>query len=92
MNKLNDLCNNSGREKWWKELTADEKLERMRTVVKRQEGNISRLTDLIYVLKDNFGRHNHNNGDVSVLYESRDKVEHFSPMPKSPQNPDEVYF
>ena len=80
------------REKYWKELTTDEQLERMRTIIREQEVRLNRLTDSIHVLKNDFGRHSHNNGNISVLYESGDKVDNFGLMPQRPKNPDEVYF
>ena len=84
----------ASREKYWKELKADEKVERMRTVVKRLEERIENLKQSEALLM----RHSHTeDGSVVVVNHlgnryGGEEVSNYPHNNRPGMNPDEVYF
>ena len=84
--------NETTRMKYWKELDADEKVERMREQVKRLEMRIENMGRLI----DKLTSHRHGeDGQLHVLFNPFESGYGGSPsrlLPSVPREDDEVYF
>lgn len=83
------------REKYWKELTPDEKIERMRTEVKGVQRSQSTLWDLVNNFVLQMESHEHLNG--KIVSPIRNPIGMGMGMevglrPSPSANPDEVYF
>ena len=79
MNTLSSALNApmSMREKMWKELTVDEKVERMREMIKSQNYKINNANSKIDDLTNDFKNHEHLNGKVVKdikIYNSGDSI------------------
>lgn len=96
-------CMGSDREKYWKELSIEEKIERLRTVVKSNAEIIHFLEKLehrINQIESSFTGHAHLNNHIVVdlryaeLDAYRTELSRFQrdSMVSKPANPDEVYF
>ena len=77
----------SYRDKWWPELNASEKNERLREQVKNLQREIRSLGDLI----QNLSEHNHLNNEIVMPLRSRRGHGEGEQMRKGP-NKDDVYF
>lgn len=79
------------RPKWWKELKANEKVERTREVLKQVQRGIYNLESKI----DELARHSHEPNGEAIIKKPLQRlgygeVEQSAKMPE--RNPDEVYF
>lgn len=68
---IDEVClKETAREKYWTELSIEEKLERTRQVVKQVlvplQHEVERLTEHCYRLEAKFNDHNHNGNEVYV--------------------------
>ena len=96
-NTLNDR--QLGREKYWKEISIEEKIERMRAVVNELMRDHARLNDLVIQTTSEFEKHEHHDGKIMfsmrALNEYRISDSYF-PGKKAradkSKNPDETYF
>jgi hypothetical protein len=52
--------------KEWKDLTADEKIERLKDVCTEMQRRIQNITETLYGLKDDFGKHTHDGDKIKV--------------------------
>ena len=59
-----DTCCSEGREKWWPECTAEEKIERARLQIKKQEMEIRQLRQAIAELGIRFKNHRHSSDEI----------------------------
>jgi hypothetical protein len=59
------------REKYWKELSDTEKIERLRTILKRKESSISALESMFYKLTRLFEEHIHHDGKLVMPIRAR---------------------
>ena len=87
-------CGNLSREKYWKELSDTEKIERMRLIIKSQGREIESLSRLISKIEKRFRFHNHLDSKVVVDIE-RDNFEYGIGVGKLLPGDDskgEVYF
>jgi hypothetical protein len=76
------------REKYWSELTTDEKVERMREQVK----NLIRIVDRLDYKLNLLLRHSHHEGGVTIpIDECREAIGAIGGRVK-PENKDDVYF
>ncbi len=81
-----DDMKTTGREKYWSELTADEKIERQRRVIKANAVEIRRLSDNVRDLL----RHRHLDNEIVVELRSfRNDVACGQPIMA---NNDDIYF
>ncbi len=80
--KTMDEC--CSREKYWSELSLEEKVERMRSIVKRLQRTVNDLGMDIRMLNN----HDHLDGEIVV----KQKSLHSSPNECSGTNDNEVYF
>ena len=73
------------REKYWSELNQDEKIERMRRIVKNQGREVEELKEKVRKLR----KHSHmNNGEIVVKFDA-DEPKFY---PGKAHHPDEEYF
>ena len=98
-----EICGPS-REKHWSELSQEEKIERVRGVVKTQEKMLKSLQKSFYWLQTFIEKHSHSNDGKLLMRigddELRQASEVLSPPPcipggrlmGKPENKDEVYF
>ena len=85
--------NQVSREKYWKELSIEEKIERMRQQVKHTQYQQDDTRETVMRLNENFSRHKHVDGEISVsLDAAHGRPEQYSPGRRIAVNPDEVYF
>ena len=93
----------ASRQKYWSELSSDEKIERMRREVKELQSQIASLTGILLEFGSDFRNHTHVNDRIvkpidSLTINSEISLRGFnvphlrSDFPKNPKNPDEVYF
>ena len=82
------------REKYWKELKIEEKVERSRKITKSLRERVWRLENDLSLLKANFVRHNHVEGKVVKVIEEfdRDFGGVSAEIQKRLGEKDEVYF
>ena len=87
------------REKYWKELSIEEKIERMRVVVKDLMHDHGRLNDLTTQVMLEFEKHEHHEGKILLPMRTVNNdllSRSYSPTAKryigNPKNPDETYF
>lgn len=85
------------REKYWNELTSDEKVERMRGQLKVTMRQLEEMTERLYATESLLKRHEHMNG--KVVQEADRGYEKVSSLgrlgsltPFGRDNPDAVYF
>lgn len=88
-----------GREKYWKELSIEEKIERMRVVVKEEMRSSTHLDELLNQVMFEFEKHEHHDGKILLPMRTANNDfmrTDYSPGRKrhigKPVNPDEVYF
>ena len=55
------------REKYWSELTPDEKIERMREQVKIEQARVRTMIQTLTDLRNNFVLHSHHDGKILLL-------------------------
>ncbi len=67
------------REKYWGELTTDEKVERMRTIIKRLQDSVDEDYGLLHRLHDAFTDHEHGATGVPMIQMKRDNLEFTRP-------------
>ena len=79
-------------DKYWKELTPDEKIERMRSEVKNLKISNSNLWDLVNNLMLQMESHEHLNGKVVLPLMGRIGMGGMEVRLAPSANPDEVYF
>lgn len=86
------LSKMASREKYWSELTADEKIERMRQILKRatSEGNLNHRR--LETLEDVFWGHSHDSEGNPVARVRIPNRGHGEIGRDKPGNPDEIYF
>jgi len=53
----------------WDEITADEKIERMREIVKSLSMSVGRLQSDNHVLRQNFKKHSHTEKEIVIPYD-----------------------
>ena len=80
------------REKYWVELTADEKIERMRGEVKKLKNSINSINNNFYKLKNLFLEHKHLDGEVVNKSEIRNDYDESTGSSLINKNQDQVYF
>ena len=96
-----EICGPS-REKHWSELSQEEKIERVRGVVKTQEKMLKSLQKSFYWLQTFIEKHSHaNDGKLLIRIDSdglRQAIDIFSPLfdcvslGEKPKDENEVYF
>jgi conjugal transfer/entry exclusion protein len=84
---MNDEINKICREKYWSELTTEERVERMREQVKNLQREIRSLGNLI----QNLSEHNHLNNEIVMPLRSRRGLEKTEQTRRGPGK-DDVYF
>lgn len=52
----------------WNDITSDEKIERMREIIKSLQNNIGRTQTDIHHIKRNFAQHTHGDKGINVPY------------------------
>lgn len=83
----------SGREKYWKELSIEGKIERMRQQIKLSQYQETDTRETVMRLNENFSRHKHVDGQISVCLDvANSRPMQYSPGKRISANPDEVYF
>ena len=83
------------REKWWKELNSDEKIERMREQVRKLQVDAMRLDAHYLELKALFLSHLHMGESIVYTAQEKRQVDSvgYGELKRKPSvNPDEVYF
>ena len=92
MGMIGSLC--PQREKYWKELTDTEKIERLRIVLKRKENKIDSLESMIYKLTRLFEEHIHLDGKLvmSIYARNLDPGQGKAYVSKEQEAKGEVYF
>lgn len=80
------------REKYWVELTADEKIERMRSEIKKLKNNINSMNSNFYKLKELFLEHKHLDGEVVNKSNMRSDYDEMASGALINKNQDQVYF
>lgn len=53
----------------WDEITADEKIERMREIIKSLSMSVGRLQSDNHVLRQNFKKHSHTDKEIVIPYD-----------------------
>lgn len=89
------LSKMSGREKYWSELTADEKIERMRQQVKHIQGRCAECTKKLRNAQSLFQYHQHGPDGAILVSLNAERIEFetdYGGLEKRSENPDEVYF
>lgn len=81
----------ASREKYWKELSIEEKQERLREVVKTQEHKIKELNELLFAISVQFNAHIHVDGKLFMPINTRTDMMGLITN-RSHSNKDEVYF
>lgn len=83
----------------WFKLTEDEKIERLREVIKQSQHSINRIYNLenrIQKLRTLLSQHSHTESGVSVKMTEYDNIDNFgeklSGSNSVSQNPEDVYF
>ncbi len=93
-------CCTASREKYWSELSIEEKIERTRSEVKQYQRSVAQIGDQFYNLMRQFGTHQHGESGLILI-----PLEAFATMEKSlaaagyqgmlgrgPKDNQEVYF
>jgi hypothetical protein len=84
------------REKYWSELTVEEKVERLRQMLKGLADSTSRDHEKLYFLSDLFDIHEHNQRGETAVPSKKIYAGHQYPIGGKIQakggNPDDVYF
>ena len=84
------------REKYWTELSIEEKSERMRQIVKHKDSQIEQLFDVVYKLKRQFEVHLHGDKSILVPINCNDDEKMVNPrafeVRRISKNENEVYF
>ena len=97
--QLMDKTIRPSREKFWKELSIEEKIERMRQQIKMTQYQETDTRETVMRLSENFNGHTHADGKICVNL----NVAYAHPMQEvsrgyrggmlgKSENPDEVYF
>ena len=92
---MNEQPEMPSREKYWKELSIEEKIERMRQQVKLTQYQETDTRETVMRLAENFSRHEHGERGITVALDvaaSRPMMEIKGRRTGRPVNPDEVYF
>ena len=99
MNEKNEFGSQPNREKFWKELSIEEKIERMRVVVKDLMHDHGRLNDLVTQVMFEFEKHEHHDGEIMLPMRTVNNdllSRSYSPTAKRYigrlEKPDECYF
>lgn len=88
------------REKWWSELTIEDKISRLREIVRRQATMINELSDRLYRVERMIRDHYHApSGEIvvplhtaDILYQTAGKEQNAIGHRRDGENPDDVYF
>jgi hypothetical protein len=88
----------ASREKWWSELTADEKIARLREIVRRQATMMREMDHRLHIVTNVNREHSHAPTGEAVIpirtadnYWPRDTGEQISRR-REGEGPDDVYF
>lgn len=79
-------------EKYWVELTADEKIERMRNEVKSLKNKLNATNNNLFKVKELFLKHKHLDGEVVNKSDMRSDYDEIASGALINKNQDQVYF
>ena len=65
-----NLSNQVSTPKMWKDLTADEKVERMRQEIKNFGNQLGNIQATLHQIRNDFAKHEHSNGKIMTPHEA----------------------
>lgn len=80
------------REKYWKDLTSDEKIERLREQVRIALNNNQNLREEVYNLTNKLNNHEHVNGRLMLDAKLQQPAGYGLGLKSTSSNPENVYF
>ena len=93
-NMIVNAFGGQGREKYWKELSTEEKIERMRQILKIAQRTSESIDTKVDKLNGEFDIHQHHDGKIMLprQNDSFRRIGAHDRIVTNPTNPDEVYF